>query len=81
MDVDKFGSPPSYQICPSILRMPCAKTCPQEINISHPEPTRKRQQGTLYEDFPSFLRKSTKSPSPSLGPPKKNSPQITPPPR
>ena len=28
IDVDKFGSPPLYQIFPSILRMPCAKMWP-----------------------------------------------------
>ena len=27
VDVDKFGSPPSYQIFPSRLRMLCAKMC------------------------------------------------------
>ena len=27
IDVDKFGSPTSYQIFPSILRMRCAKMC------------------------------------------------------
>ena len=27
IDVDKFGSPPSYQIFPSILRMLCARMC------------------------------------------------------
>ena len=37
-------------------------------NSNHPEPPRKQQQGTLYQNFPSFLRRSTKSPK--LGPSK-----------
>ena len=43
-------------------------------NSSHPEPTRKQQQSTLYHIFPVFLRSSTKPPRPpNLGP----SPQKT----
>ena len=72
VDVDKFGSRPSYQISPSILRMLCAKMCAQEIaatidspqgnNMSHPKPTRKQQQGTLHQVFPSFLGRSANPP-------------------
>ena len=31
MDVDKLGSPPSYQIFPSRLRMLCAKMCAPDM--------------------------------------------------
>ena len=50
IDVDKFGSHPSYQMFPSSLRMLCAKMCAQEItatiqsppgnNSNQAEPTR-----------------------------------------
>ena len=88
--VDKFGSPPSHQTFPSIVRMLCAKMCAQEItvtiqsppgnSISHPEPTGKQQQGTLYQILSSLLRRSFKSAPCDLGPLKKT-PQTTPLPR
>ena len=40
MDVDKFGSPTSYQLFPSILGMRCAIQSPPGNNSIHPEATR-----------------------------------------
>ena len=83
--MDNVGSPPSYQMFSSILRTLCAKRCPQEIavtiqnppgnNISHPEPTRKQQQG-IYTRF-SII--SPEDPPPNLCPPQKTL-KLSPPP-
>ena len=92
IDLGKLGSPPSYQTFLSIFRMLCAKMCAQEIpvtiwnptgnNISHPRPTRKHQQGTLYQKFSFISKKKYKPPPPPNldPPPKKPLEQSAPPP-
>ena len=71
IDVNNLEALPRTNTFPSILRMRCAKMCAEELrvtiqsppgnNISHPEPTRKQLQGTLYQNSPSLVRMSTKS--------------------
>ena len=89
-EAEKFGGPPSDEPLPSIPRMLCAQMCAQDIavtiqnppgnNISHPEPTEKQQQGTLYQICLPFLRGST-NPAPLIAPPpKKKTSHLSPPP-
>ena len=42
--MDKFGSPPSFQMFPSILRMPFAKMCAPEMTA------------TIQEEFKKFKK-------------------------
>ena len=56
------------------LTLPATIQSPRGNNTSHPESTGKQHQGTLYQNFPSFLRST---PPPNLVAPKRK-PQIIP---
>ena len=72
MDVDEFGSPLSYQIFPSILRMLCAKMCALVTEIFQNPPRNRnnhpRGNNSKAQNFPSFLRSSTNIPPPQFWP-------------
>ena len=55
IDVGKFGSPPSCQIFPSLLRMPCANMCAQQTTATIHTPLGNNSMKPCTKMFPSFL--------------------------